>query len=378
MYQADEKRYEEMKYNRCGASGLQLPAVSLGLWHNFGSNGNFDNMQDMCHTAFDHGITHFDLANNYGPVPGSAEENFGRILAKGLGRYRDELIISTKAGYDMWPGPYGNWGSKKYLVASLDQSLKRMGLDYVDIFYHHRPDPNTPLEETVRALDGIVRSGKALYVGISNYNKEQTIAAAELFKELGTPFIINQRKYSMFVRDIEKDGLKDYAAAHGIGIITFSPLAQGLLTDRYLHGIPEDSRVRTDGRFLKEAAIVEETLKKVRALNDLAAQRGQTLAQMALSWILRDGDITSVLIGASKPSQILDNIGIVHATAFSEEERRRIVEILGIKKRVPARILQTPAFMLSSVENLRDRGIRRQDHRLIIAGHGSLQCIQGF
>lgn len=328
MYQADEKRYEEMKYNRCGASGLQLPAVSLGLWHNFGSNGNFDNMQDMCHTAFDHGITHFDLANNYGPVPGSAEENFGRILAKGLGRYRDELIISTKAGYDMWPGPYGNWGSKKYLVASLDQSLKRMGLDYVDIFYHHRPDPNTPLEETVRALDGIVRSGKALYVGISNYNKEQTIAAAELFKELGTPFIINQRKYSMFVRDIEKDGLKDYAAAYGIGIITFSPLAQGLLTDRYLHGIPEDSRVRTDGRFLKEAAIVEETLKKVRALNDLAAQRGQTLAQMALSWILRDGDITSVLIGASKPSQILDNIGIVHATAFSEEERRRIEEIL--------------------------------------------------
>ena len=328
MYQADEKRYEEMKYNRCGASGLQLPAVSLGLWHNFGSNGNFDNMQDMCHTAFDHGITHFDLANNYGPVPGSAEENFGRILAKGLGRYRDELIISTKAGYDMWPGPYGNWGSKKYLVASLDQSLKRMGLDYVDIFYHHRPDPNTPLEETVRALDGIVKSGKALYVGISNYNKEQTIAAAELFKELGTPFIINQRKYSMFVRDIEKDGLKDYAAAHGIGIITFSPVAQGLLTDRYLHGIPEDSRVRTDGRFLKEAAIVEETLKKVRALNDLAAQRGQTLAQMALSWILRDGDITSVLIGASKPSQILDNIGIVHATAFSEEERRRIEEIL--------------------------------------------------
>lgn len=328
MYQADEKRYEEMKYNRCGASGLLLPAVSLGLWHNFGSNGNFDNMQDMCHTAFDHGITHFDLANNYGPVPGSAEENFGRILAKGLGRYRDELIISTKAGYDMWPGPYGNWGSKKYLVASLDQSLKRMGLDYVDIFYHHRPDPNTPLEETVRALDGIVRSGKALYVGISNYNKEQTISAAELFKELGTPFIINQRKYSMFVRDIEKDGLKDYAAAHGIGIITFSPLAQGLLTDRYLHGIPEDSRVRTDGRFLKEAAIVEETLKKVRALNDLAAQRGQTLAQMALSWILRDGDITSVLIGASKPSQILDNIGIVHATAFSEEERRRIEEIL--------------------------------------------------
>lgn len=328
MYQASEKRYETMEYHFCGNSGLKLPAVSFGLWHNFGDNAVYDNMKELCFTAFDNGITHFDLANNYGPVPGSAEENFGRILAKGLGRYRDELIISTKAGYDMWPGPYGNWGSKKYLVASLDQSLKRMGLDYVDIFYHHRPDPNTPLEETVRALDGIVRSGKALYVGISNYNKEQTIAAAELFKELGTPFIINQRKYSMFVRDIEKDGLKDYAAAHGIGIITFSPLAQGLLTDRYLHGIPEDSRVRTDGRFLKEAAIVEETLKKVRALNDLAAQRGQTLAQMALSWILRDGDITSVLIGASKPSQILDNIGIVHATAFSEEERRRIEEIL--------------------------------------------------
>ena len=321
-------RYDAMPYRRCGKSGLLLPALSLGLWHNFGGITPFETQQAILRTAFDNGITHFDLANNYGPVYGAAEENFGRILKKDLGVYRDELVISTKAGYDMWPGPYGNWGSKKYLVASLDQSLKRMGLDYVDIFYHHRPDPNTPLEETVRALDGIVKSGKALYVGISNYNKEQTIAAAELFKELGTPFIINQRKYSMFVRDIEKDGLKDYAAAHGIGIITFSPLAQGLLTDRYLHGIPEDSRVRTDGRFLKEAAIVEETLKKVRALNDLASQRGQTLAQMALSWILKDGDITSVLIGASKPSQILDNIGIVHATAFSNEERRKIEEIL--------------------------------------------------
>ncbi len=328
MYIADEKRYETMKYNRCGASGLMLPAVSLGLWHNFGSNGNFETMQAMCYTAFDNGITHFDLANNYGPVPGAAEENFGRILEKGLGAYRDELIISTKAGYDMWPGPYGNWGSKKYLVASLDQSLKRMGLDYVDIYYHHRPDPDTPLEETVRALDGIVKSGKALYVGISNYNKEQTIAAAELFRQLGTPFIINQRKYSMFDRTIEADGLKDYAAAHGIGIITFSPLAQGLLTDRYLHGIPQDSRIRTDGRFLKENAVSEETLAKVRALNEIAGQRGQSLAQMALSWILRDGDITSVLIGASKPSQILDNIGIVHATAFSEDERARIEEIL--------------------------------------------------
>ena len=328
MYQAANDRYEKMAYVRCGKSGLKLPAISLGLWHNFGDTGVYENMKEILFTAFDNGIVHFDLANNYGPAYGSAEKNFGKILKEELGVYRDELLISTKAGFDMWEGPYGNWGSRKYLLSSLDQSLKRMGLDYVDIFYHHRPDPNTPLEETVRALDGIVRSGKALYVGISNYNKEQTIAAAELFKELGTPFIINQRKYSMFVRDIEKDGLKDYAAAHGIGIITFSPLAQGLLTDRYLHGIPEDSRVRTDGRFLKEAAIVEETLKKVRALNDLAAQRGQTLAQMALSWILRDGDITSVLIGASKPSQILDNIGIVHATAFSEEERRRIEEIL--------------------------------------------------
>ena len=327
MYQADEKRYEEMKYNRCGASGLQLPAVSLGLWHNFGSNGNFDNMQDMCHTAFDHGITHFDLANNYGPVPGSAEENFGRILAKGLGRYRDELIISTKAGYDMWPGPYGNWGSKKYLVASLDQSLKRMGLDYVDIFYHHRPDPNTPLEETVRALDGIVRSGKALYVGISNYNKEQTIAAAELFKELGTPFIINQRKYSMFVRDIEKDGLKDYAAAHGIGIITFSPLAQGTLTDRYLNGIPADSRIATDGRFLKADQLTEEKLASIRGLNELAKQRGESLAQMALKWVLKDHVVTSVLIGASKTTQILDNLKVLESADFTEEERKKIDEL---------------------------------------------------
>lgn len=321
MYIADDHRYDTMKYSRCGASGLMLPQISLGLWHNFGSNGNFDNMIAMCHTAFDNGITHFDLANNYGPVPGAAEENMGRILKKGLGAYRDELVISTKAGYDMWPGPYGNWGSKKYLVASLDQSLKRMGLDYVDIFYHHRPDPETPLEETVRALDGIVRSGKALYVGISNYNKEQTIAAAELFRKLGTPFIINQRKYSLFERAIETDGLKDYAAAHGIGIITFSPLAQGLLTDRYLKGIPEDSRIRTDGRFLKESAIDEKTIARIQALNEIALGRGQTLAQMALSWILRDGDITSVLIGASRPSQILDNIGIVHAPVFTEEER---------------------------------------------------------
>ena len=328
MYLANGTRYDDMVYNRCGASGLLLPAVSLGLWHNFGSNASFDNMVDICQTAFDLGITHFDLANNYGPVPGAAEENFGRILKKGLGAYRDELVISTKAGYDMWPGPYGNWGSKKYLVASLDQSLRRMGLDYVDIFYHHRPDPKTPLEETARALDGMVRSGKALYVGISNYDKEQTIAIARLFKEMGTPFIINQRRYSMFVRDIEKDGLKEYAAKNGIGIITFSPLAQGLLTDRYLNGIPENSRIRTDGRFLKEEAVNEETLSKVRALNEIARERGQSLAQMALAWILRDGDITSVLIGASRASQVMDNVGMLENVQFSAEERMRIERIL--------------------------------------------------
>lgn len=328
MYIAQETRYDQMKYNRCGASGLLLPAVSLGLWHNFGSNGNFDNMLQMCQTAFDHGITHFDLANNYGPKPGAAEENFGRILAKGLGAYRDELVISTKAGYDMWPGPYGNWGSKKYLVASLDQSLKRMGLSYVDIYYHHRPDPATPLKETARALDGIVRSGKALYIGISNYSQEQTAAIASLFQEMGTPFIINQRKYSMFARDIETDGLKDYAAGHGIGIITFCPLAQGLLTDRYLHGIPLDSRIKADGRFLQESAVTEDVLCKIRALNELAKERGQSLAQMALAWILRDGDITSVLIGASRPAQILENIGMLGNLQFDEEERAKIEEIL--------------------------------------------------
>ncbi len=329
MYIAKETRYDRMQYNRCGASGLLLPAVSLGLWHNFGSSGNFDNMMDMCQTAFDNGITHFDLANNYGPAPGAAEENFGRILKKSLGVYRDELVISTKAGYDMWPGPYGDWGSRKYLVASLDQSLKRMGLDYVDIYYHHRPDPATPLEETAGALDSIVRSGKALYVGISNYDKEQTIAIGELFRKMGTPFIINQRRYSMLDRGIEQDGLKDYAAEHGIGIITFCPLAQGLLTDRYLNGIPADSRIRTDGRFLKESAVREETLQKVRALGEVAGERGQSLAQMALAWILRDGDITSVLIGASRPSQILDNVGMLSNLHFDERERERIDSILG-------------------------------------------------
>ncbi len=284
-------------------------------------------MTAMCHTAFDNGITHFDLANNYGPIAGSAEENFGRILKKGMGQYRDELVISTKAGYDMWQGPYGDFGSKKYLVASLDQSLKRMGLEYVDIFYHHRPDPETPMEETMLALDGIVRSGKALYVGISNYNREQTKEAAEILRELKTPFIINQRRYSMLDRSIEKDGLKSYAAENGIGIIAFCPLEQGLLTDKYLHGIPNDSRVRTDGRFLQESAITPERVKQLQALQKLAAKRGETLAQMALSWILRDGEVTSVLIGASRPSQILDNVGIVKSAGFTEEELLEIDRI---------------------------------------------------
>lgn len=328
MYIAEKTRYEKMQYNRCGASGLKLPAVSLGLWHNFGSNGNFDNMLDIRQTAFDNGITHFDLANNYGPVPGAAEENFGRILKKSLGVYRDELVISTKAGYDMWPGPYGDWGSKKYLVASLDQSLRRMGLEYVDIYYHHRPDPDTPLEETAGALDGIVKSGKALYVGISNYNREQTAAIARLFQQMGTPFIINQRRYSLFDRTIEKDGLKDYAARNGIGVITFCPLEQGLLTDRYLNGIPEDSRVRTNGRFLTESAIREERLQKVRALHEMAGERGQSLAQMALAWILRDGDITSVLIGASRASQVTDNVGMLSNMRFDRTELERIDRIL--------------------------------------------------
>lgn len=327
-YIAAPDRYQNMTYNRCGNSGLKLPAVSLGLWHNFGSNGNFDNMLDMCFTAFDLGITHFDLANNYGPIPGAAEENFGRILDNGLRTYRDELVISTKAGYDMWEGPYGNWGSRKYLIASLDQSLQRMGLDYVDIFYHHRPDPETPLEETMLALDAIVKSGKALYVGISNYNKAQTEAAVKILSDLKTPFIINQRKYSMFEHNIEEDGLKSYAAQNGIGIIAFCPLAQGLLTDKYLHGIPEDSRIRTDGRFLKQDALSDQTLAQIKALNDIAVNRGQTLAQMALSWVLRDGEVTSVLIGASKASQIVENAKIVNAKQFTADELQMIEKIL--------------------------------------------------
>lgn len=327
MYTADAKRYDKMQYNRCGKSGLMLPAVSLGLWHNFGSVNNYDNMVDMCLTAFDNGITHFDLANNYGPEPGSAEINFGKILKDDLGAYRDELIISTKAGYDMWPGPYGNWGSRKYLIASMDQSLKRMGLEYVDIFYHHRMDPNTPLEETMGALSQIVKSGKALYVGLSNYDGPTLEKATAILEDLKVPFIINQNRYNIFDRTIEKNGLKEKAKELGKGIICFSPLAQGILTDRYLKGIPEDSRVRTSGQFLRESQITDDKIQKVAALNELAAKRGQTLAEMALAWILKDGYVTSVLIGASKPAQILDNIKATENIVFTEEEIRLIDSI---------------------------------------------------
>ena len=330
-YIAKAARYQDMKYNRCGKSGLLLPEVSFGLWHNFGTDAPYSNMKQLCFTAFDNGITHFDLANNYGPVYGSAEENFGRIMKNELKPYRDELIISTKAGYDMWEGPYGNWGSRKYLIARLDQSLKRMGLDYVDIFYHHRMDPETPLEETMLALDQIVRSGKALYVGISNYDGPTMKLAAAILEDLHCPFIINQNRYSIFDRTIEKNGLKEAAVEKGKGIICFSPLAQGMLTDRYLNGIPMDSRIRADGRYLHEDALTEEKLCQIRALNELAAQRGQTLAQMALSWIMRDGAVTSVLIGASKPSQIEDNVKIVKRVPFTEEELNRIDEITHAK-----------------------------------------------
>ena len=304
-----------------------LPAVSLGLWHNFGDTANFENMRLLCRTAFDNGITHFDLANNYGPEPGSAEKNFGRILKEDLAPYRDELLISTKAGYTMWEGPYGDWGSRKYLLASLDQSLKRMGLEYVDIFYHHRMDPNTPLEETMGALAQAVRSGKALYAGLSNYNGETLEKACAILDELHVPFVINQNRYSIFDRTIEKNGLKDTARRLQRGIIAFSPLAQGMLTDRYLNGIPADSRIATDGRFLKETALTPERLSQIRALNELAKKRGQTLAEMALSWILKDGDVTSVLIGASRPEQILDNIAIVGHTSFTPEELDAIDQI---------------------------------------------------
>jgi L-glyceraldehyde 3-phosphate reductase len=322
MYVADDKRYDAMQYRRSGRSGIQLPAVSLGLWHNFGGVDNFENSRAMLRRAFDLGITHFDLANNYGPPYGSAEETFGQILKKDFLPYRDELVISTKAGWDMWPGPYGNLGSRKYMLASLDQSLKRMALDYVDIFYHHRPDPDTPMEESMGALDAAVRSGRALYVGISAYNAKQTAEALRILRDLGTPCLIHQPKYSMFVRDPEQ-GLVDVLDKEGVGAIVFSPLAQGLLSDRYLHGIPGDSRAARDF-FLKKKDIGDATLAKVRALNEIAKQRGQTLAEMAVAWVLRDPRVTSALVGTSKVSQVDDNVAALKNLKFSAEELRQI------------------------------------------------------
>ena len=327
-YTANEKRYDSIEYRSCGESGLKLPSVSLGLWHNFGDNASYENMCNMCFTAFDSGITHFDLANNYGPAAGSAETNFGKILHEHLLPYRDELIISTKAGYYMWPGPYGDKGSKKYLTASLDQSLKRMGLDYVDIFYHHRMDPETPLYETMWALDSIVKSGKALYVGLSNYDGETMLRAAEILNELHCPFIINQNRYSILDRTVERNGLLKGAIEAKKGIIVFSPLAQGLLTNRYLNGIPTDSRVKTDGRFLNERALSDEMLEKINRLNEIAENRSQTLAQMALSWVYSREGITSVLIGASKPEQIAENLNMTQNLRFSEQELKAIDDIV--------------------------------------------------
>ena len=327
MYQATETRYQSMPYHKCGNSGLKLPAVSFGLWHNFGDNASYETMRQLCFTAFDNGITHFDLANNYGPVPGSAERNFGHIFNENFRAYRDEMLISTKAGYDMWKGPYGDWGSRKYLLASLDQSLKKLGLEYVDIYYHHRMDPETPLEETMGALAQAVSSGKALYVGLSNYDGETMEKAAGILEELHCPFVINQNHYSIFDRTIEKNGLKEQAAVRKKGIIAFSPLEQGMLTERYLNGIPDDSRIKTDGRFLQAGVLTEKRMKQIRELNNLAIMRGQTLAEMALAWILRDGKITSVLVGASKSSQILEDIGALRNTVFTEEELKIIDQI---------------------------------------------------
>ena len=326
MYTPAKERYNIMEYNRCGRSGLLLPKISLGLWHNFGDASDYENMRQLCFTAFDNGITQFDLANNYGPAYGSAEKNFGRILKEDLMPYRDELIITTKAGFDMWECPYGNWGSRKYLLASLDQSLKRMGLDYVDIFYHHRMDPETPLEETMGALATAVCQGKALYVGLSNYDGETLEQAAAILKDLKCPFVINQNCYSIFDRTVEKNGLKDMTGNLKKGLITFSPLAQGQLTDRYLNGIPEDSRIRKDGRFLKESILTAERMEQIRKLNELAAQRGEKLADMALAWLLQKKEVTSVLIGASKTQQILDNIKAIHSAPFTEEELQKIDE----------------------------------------------------
>lgn len=328
VYVPDEKRYDSMPYNRCGNSGLKLPAISLGLWNNFGGEDTLENQRQMLRRAFDLGITHFDLANNYGPPHGSAEENFGSILKKDFAGYRDELVISTKAGFGMWPGPYGDWGSKKYLVASLDQSLRRMGLDYVDIFYHHRPDPETPLEETMAALDLIVRQGKALYVGISNYGAEETKKAISILKEQGTPFIIHQASYSMLNRWVE-DGLTDLLEQEGAGCIAFVPLAQGLLTDKYLNGIPKESRAAKDYiKSLNEKDVTPEVIDKVQKLNKVAEQRGQSLAQMALVWILQEKSIVSALIGASKVSQIEQNVAALEKPDFTNEEREMIEEIL--------------------------------------------------
>ena len=330
MYTASKTRYDTMRYFRCGNSGLKLPGISLGFWHNFGDTGCFKTMEQICFTAFDHGITHFDLANNYGPEPGSAEIHLGRILKENFRPYRGELTITTKAGYLMWDGPYGEWGSRKHMLSSLDQSLKRLGLEYVDIFYHHRMDPDTPLEETMLALEQAVRSGKAIYAGLSNYDGEHLAQAAAILDELHVPFVINQNRYSIFDRSIERNGLKETARKLGKGIIAFSPLAQGLLTDRYLHGIPADSRIRTDARFLQESALTEDRLRQIRELNALAAERGQSLAQMALAWILRDGVVTSVLVGASKPEQILDNLQALDNTVFSEEELQKIDRICSL------------------------------------------------
>lgn len=324
MYTPAKERYETMEYNRCGESGLMLPKVSLGLWHNFGDTSDYENMKQLCFTAFDNGITQFDLANNYGPAYGSAERNFGKILKEELMPYRDELIITTKAGYDMWEGPYGNWGSRKYLLASLDQSLKRMGLEYVDIFYHHRMDPETPLEETMGALATAVQQGKALYVGLSNYDGKTLSQAAAILKDLKCPFVINQNRYSIFDRTVEKNGLKDMTGKLEKGFITFSPLAQGQLTDRYLNGIPEDSRIRKDGRFLKESVLTKERMEQIHKLNELAAQRDEKLADMALAWLLQKKEVTSVLIGASKTQQILDNIKAIHSAPFTDEELQKI------------------------------------------------------
>jgi len=325
-YYPKQSRYDKMIYNRCGQSGLKLPAISLGLWHNFGHADDFETARQMLFAAFDAGITHFDLANNYGPPPGSAEENFGKILKKDFSDYRDELIISTKAGYLMWPGPYGEWGSRKYLLASLDQSLRRMQLEYVDIFYSHRPDPDTPLEETMMALDQAVRSGKALYAGISNYNPDQTLEASKILRELGTPCLIHQPKYSMFDRWVEKR-LLNVLEKEGIGCIAFSPLAQGLLTDKYLIGIPEGSRA-TKGVFLRKDNITKEIINKVKLLNNLAKKRGQSLAQMALAWLLKDNRITSVLIGARTVEQLKDNLGTLENLEFSQEELTKTEKIL--------------------------------------------------